>query len=186
MPWRCATASIPNGDSAAIGFAVATDGLSGHLLEMEASVAGSSADPDASDNQASVQVIVGPAGDASLAWSVHNSSSLGLFTTLTLSNQGPDPIVGAEVRIDVAVPADATASVGPPSGWTCTRVTGTNASFVCRTTKTLRVGVNESFSVTLRPRRSFPAGQAFTLSATASSGTLDPNTGDNTATLVLP
>ncbi len=183
---RCATASIPNGDSAAIGFAVATDGLSSHLLEMEASVAGSSADPDASDNQASVQVIVGPAGDASLAWSVRNSSSLGLFTTLTLSNQGPDPIVGAEVRIDVAVPADATASVGPPSGWTCTRVTGTNASFVCRTTKTLRVGVNESFSVTLRPRRSFPAGQAFTLSATASSGTLDPNTGDNTATLVLP
>ena len=133
-----------------------------------------------------MQVIVGPAGDASLAWSVRNSSSLGLFTTLTLSNQGPDPIVGAEVRIDVAVPADATASVGPPSGWTCTRVTGTNASFVCRTTKTLRVGVNESFSVTLRPRRSFPAGQAFTLSATASSGTLDPNTGDNTATLVLP
>ena len=183
---RCAIASIPNGDSAAIGFAVATDGLSGHLLEMEASVAGSSADPDASDNQASVQVIVGPAGDASLAWSVRNSSSLGLFTTLTLSNQGPDPIVGAEVRINVAVPADATASVGPPSGWTCTRVTGTNASFVCRTTKTLRVGVNESFGVTLRPRRSFPAGQAFTLSATASSGTLDPNTGDNTATLVLP
>lgn len=131
-----------------------------------------------------VKITLGDAGDASLGWSSRSSGPQGMFTDLVFENLGPDPMQGAQVRIAVTMPAGASASVGAPSGWSCVREAG-GAAFLCATAKTLQAGRRETFSVTVRPRRAFASGDSIRLTADASSGTVDPTSGNNHAELVL-
>jgi hypothetical protein len=60
--------------------------------------------------------------DLALTWATTSMSSRGAFTTLTVHNSGSAYIAGTQVRIDLEIPAQSTAAVGPPSGWTCQRL----------------------------------------------------------------
>lgn len=133
-----------------------------------------------------VTVRLGEAGDASAAWRLVNNHAKGVFTTLTVVNNGPDALQGAQVRIDISMPSDASAAVAPPTGWTCTRVAGSAGSFQCSTSATLVAGAAQLFNVSVRPRIGFPAGQRFRFSATVTSASADTTPGNNTAILDLP
>lgn len=126
--------------------------------------------------------------DLTLAWSTRSMTSKGAFATLTLRNTGASSISGAQVRIELDIPADATSAVGPPSGWTCDRPNDAfigDSVFVCTAGKPVLAGSSQSFSVSVKPRRSFAASDVLRVKARATVLT-DPNSGDNSAVLVLP
>lgn len=133
-----------------------------------------------------VTISLDKAGDASLAWTPKLVSRQGIITKLTLRNEGPDPLLGAQVRIDIDVPNRAIGSVGAPSGWRCVRVDDTNASFVCTTTKTLQPGIDQVFGASIKPAGLFNVGQEFHFHAEVTSATADTNPGNNSADLDLP
>jgi predicted extracellular nuclease len=121
--------------------------------------------------------------DLALAWSNRGFSTRGAFTTLTVHNAGSARIAGAQVRIDLQIPPQSTAAVGPPSGWTCERLG--DASFLCSANTSLAPGSNHAFSVSVRPRVRFAASDTVHFEAQATVST-DPIAGDNSAVLVLP
>lgn len=121
--------------------------------------------------------------DLVLTWTTTSMSSRGAFTKLTVHNSGSNYIAGTQVRIDLEIPAQSTASVGPPSGWTCERLG--DASFLCTATKVLAPGSKDVFSVTVRPRLRFAATDSIRFEAQATVIS-DPISGDNSAVLVLP
>ncbi len=131
----------------------------------------------------SINVVRPASADLSLAWATTSMSSRGAFTTLTVHNGGTTSIAGAQVRIDLEIPAQSTAAVGPPSGWTCERLG--DASFLCTATKTLAPGSSTVFTVTVRPRVRFAATDSIRFEAQATVIS-DPISGDNSAVLVLP
>ena len=121
--------------------------------------------------------------DLALAWTTTSMSSRGAFTKLTVHNAGSNDIAGTQVRIDLEIPAQSTASVGPPSGWSCERLG--DASFLCTATKVLAPGSRDVFSVTVRPRLRFAATDSIRFEARATVNS-DPISGDNSAVLELP
>ncbi|HWS27066.1 MAG TPA: Calx-beta domain-containing protein, partial [Xanthomonadales bacterium] len=121
--------------------------------------------------------------DLVLTWTTTSMSSRGAFTKLTVHNSGSSYIAGTQVRIDLAIPAQSLAAVGPPSGWSCERLG--DASFLCTATKTLAPGSNDVFTVTVRPRGRFAATDSIRFEAEATVVS-DPISGDNSAVLVLP
>jgi predicted extracellular nuclease len=121
--------------------------------------------------------------DLALAWATTSMSSRGAFTTLTVHNSGSAYIAGTQVRIDLEIPAQSTATVGPPSGWTCQRLG--DASFLCTATKVLAPGSNNVFNVSVKPRVRFAATDSIRFEAQATVIS-DPISGDNSAVLVLP
>jgi len=136
----------------------------------------------------SIRVVRPASADLALAWSTRSMTSKGAFATLTLRNTGASPISGAQVRITLDIPADATAAVGPPSGWTCTRPADAfvgDTEFLCTASTSVPVGSSQGFSVTVKPRRSFAASDVLRFEARATVLT-DPISGDNSAVLVLP
>lgn len=136
----------------------------------------------------SIRVVRPASADLALAWSTRSMTSKGAFATLTLSNTGASSISGAQVRIELDIPADATAAVGPPSGWTCTRPDDAfvgDTVFLCTANKPVPAGANQSFSVSVKPRRSFAASDVLRFEARATVLN-DPISGDNSAVLVLP
>jgi len=131
----------------------------------------------------SIGVVRPLSADLSLTWATTSMSSRGAFTTLTVHNSGSNYIAGTQVRIDLEIPAQSTAAVGPPSGWTCQRLG--DASFLCTATKVLAPGSNNVFTVTVRPRVRFAATDSIRFEAQATVIS-DPISGDNSAVLVLP
>ena len=131
----------------------------------------------------SISVVRPASADLSLAWATTSMSSRGAFTTLTVHNGGTTSIAGAQVRIDLEIPAHSTAAVGPPSGWTCQRLG--DASFLCTANKVLAPATNNVFTVTVRPRVRFAATDSIRFEAQATVIS-DPISGDNSAVLVLP
>ena len=136
----------------------------------------------------SIRVVRPASADLALAWSTRSMTSKGAFATLTLSNTGTSSINGAQVRIELDIPADATSAVGPPAGWTCTRPDDAfvgDTVFLCTATKPVLAGSNQNFSVSVKPRRSFAATDVLRFEARATVLS-DPISGDNSAVLVLP
>ena len=110
-------------------------------------------------------------------------SSRGAFTRLTLFNASSAAISGAQVRIDLEIPAKAMTSVGPPSGWTCEKLG--DSSYLCTASKPVVAGGKYIFGVSVRPRHQFAATDTIRLKAQATVLT-DPIDGDNSVELVLP
>jgi uncharacterized protein len=136
----------------------------------------------------SIHVVRPASADLALAWSKRSMTSKGAFVTLTLSNTGASSIVGAQIRIELDIPADATATVGPPPGWTCNRPDDAfigDTVFLCSANKPVLAGSNSSFSLSVKPRRSFASTDVLRFEASATVLT-DPISGDNSAVLVLP
>ena len=131
----------------------------------------------------SIGVVRPLSADLVLTWATTSMSSRGAFTTLTVHNTGSNYIAGTQVRIDLEIPAQSLAAVGPPSGWSCQRLG--DASFLCTATKTLAPGSRDVFSVTVRPRVRFAATDRIRFEAQATVVS-DPISGDNSAVLVLP
>ncbi|MEF9977934.1 MAG: Calx-beta domain-containing protein [Thermomonas sp.] len=136
----------------------------------------------------SISVVRPASADLALAWSSRSMTAKGAFATLTLRNTGTSSIVGAQVRITLDIPADATSSVGPPPGWTCTRPDDAfvgDTVFLCTASTPVAAGASLGFSVSVKPRRSFAASDVLRFEARATVLT-DPISGDNSAVLVLP
>ena len=131
----------------------------------------------------SIGVVRPLSADLVLTWATTSMSARGAFTTLTVHNTGSNYIAGTQVRIDLEIPAQSLAAVGPPSGWSCQRLG--DASFLCTATKTLAPGSRDVFSVTVRPRVRFAATDRIRFEAQATVVS-DPISGDNSAVLVLP
>lgn len=121
--------------------------------------------------------------DLTLDWDVASMSSRGAFTRLTLFNASSAAISGAQVRIDLEIPAKAMTSVGPPSGWTCEKLG--DSSYLCTASKPVVAGGKYIFGVSVRPRHQFAATDTIRLKAQATVLT-DPIDGDNSVELVLP
>lgn len=121
--------------------------------------------------------------DLSLAWTSRNFSTRGAFNTLSLRNNAAIAIAGAQVRIDMEIPANSIATVGAPSGWSCQRLG--DASFLCTAGKPIPAGATLSFTVDVRPRVRFASTDVIRLKAQATVLS-DPISGDNSVELVLP
>lgn len=131
----------------------------------------------------SISVVRPASADLSLDWDTKGFSSRGAFATLTLHHGGSTPIAGAQLRIELDIPDNSTAAVGPPSGWSCERVG--DASFLCTTTRSLAPGSDYRFAVSVRPRRMFAPSDSIRMEAQATVAS-DPISGDNSQVLVLP
>jgi uncharacterized repeat protein (TIGR01451 family) len=103
-----------------------------------------------------------------------------LAYTITVTNAGPDP--AATVQWSDTLPAGATfAALTPSPGWSCTPPPGGSGGTVTCSIGTLPVGSAVfSLSVTVDP--SVPVGTVLSNTATLTSTTPDPDTGDLTAT----
>ena len=72
-----------------------------------------------------------------------------------LRNNAAIAIAGAQVRIDMEIPANSIATVGAPSGWSCQRLG--DASFLCTAGKPIPAGATLSFTVDVRRGSVSPA-----------------------------
>jgi len=98
-----------------------------------------------------------------------------LSFVLNVSNAGPDPTTGT-LTVSNTVPSGVTAATGSGPGWSCGALSG--SVITCTSTTSIASsGSAPSLTITMNAPGSGPA----TDSASVSSGTADPNSGNNTA-----
>ncbi len=178
-PVSCALGGLANGASATITVVGRVDrAAAGSPLAGQATITGDQLDPVPANNVSATSVTVGPAADLRLTKLIDRPApSIGdaVEWTIQVVNDGPQPAVNAQLT-DV-VPAGATITAVTASAGSCTR---TGQSVVCDL-GTLASGA--SATATIRATVASGAGGAvLDNAATASSGTRDPDTTNNTAT----
>ena len=172
----CAKASMASGESAV--FMLAVNHTSGTPIVSSVVADSDTFDPDGSDNtaQASTTVLAAPSADLSITKTTTSASVLDGSTfsyTLTLTNGGPD--AATAVVVTDTLPAGLLfESIASPAELTCIAPSpGTNGTITC-SAATLPMG---TYALTLVVRAAADSGSV-TNTATASSATGDPDSGD--------
>jgi uncharacterized repeat protein (TIGR01451 family) len=99
--------------------------------------------------------------------------------TITVTNSGPQ--AAQNVQMTDMVPAGtAFVSESHPSGWTFSFIAGT----VTESTGTLTIGASATFTIVVHAAVTDPVGSTITNTANVSSSTFDPNTGNNSSTVM--
>jgi len=181
----CTIASLGAGATANFTFVltVSAAATSGSIITQMDSIV-SAADPNPSNNSASVSVLV--AGSADL--SVTNTGSpvpvqAGNNITYTqgVTNGGPSTAISASFT-EATPPNTTFFSLSPiPGGWSCTLPTAGNAGTIRCTNPSFAPGT-ASFPVVLNVNAGTVHGTAINDTATVSSSTTDPNAANNSAT----
>jgi hypothetical protein len=183
----CTTAVFANGASATFTATVPADAaLGGQSLSLAAAVTSQTTDPVKDNNTATATVDVRAIADLAVTANATVASVPTDGTaayTVSVSNAGPN--IADTATVTLTFDALVSPTVTPAGGWTCTAPTqaGGNTSVTC-TTAPFAVGASGTFDA------SFPAVAALgsrtvVLTAEATSGTADTNTGNNTATAAV-
>ena len=178
---RCTSPSLASGSGAAFSFAIAADALLGdRLLRMDASIASASRDPQAGNNNASVQLVVGRSADLSVTWKSQLAHPGANLNRLLVENRGPAPTV-ANLSIRVDAPMGSVTQFEVPAGWRCTRPTA--SSLDCTSMNAIASGSSATFSAYNLRTRVLPAGQSARMAATVAGVLPDPLPDNNQASI---
>jgi uncharacterized repeat protein (TIGR01451 family) len=185
-PVSCTNPSVPPGSIATITakYTVSGAATSGTIISDTANVATTSRDTNPANNTATFNIAVASGTQADL--SVTNAASPNpvaaggnITYTQTVNNGGP--AVASAVVLAETLPANTTfVSLSGPAGWTCT----TSAPYTCSDTTNLAVG-SASFIFVVNVGATVAPGSTITQTDSVSSSTVDPNSGNNSATVNL-
>jgi uncharacterized repeat protein (TIGR01451 family) len=156
---------------------------SGTVLAQTATVSSTTGDPNPGNNSVSVNTTVADSADLSVTNSnspVPVAAGSTITYTQVVTNAGPS--AATNVSFTENTPANTNyQSLTAPAGWTCTHPTVGAAGAVTCTIASLAPGT-ASFSVGLQVNAGTAAGTAIADTATVTSSTTDPNSGNNSAT----
>ncbi len=181
----CSIATLAAG-SAVFTLTVAVDPsvVPATVLSNTATVTSTTADPNTGNESATATTTVGTgSADLSITKSAApepvNAGS-NLTYTITAANAGPSNATTA--ALNDALPAGTTfVSLTSPGGWSCTTpAVGASGTVSC-SNASLAVG-NAVFTLVVNVRASVSGGTVIANTATVSSATTDPNTGNDSAT----
>jgi uncharacterized repeat protein (TIGR01451 family) len=156
------------------------------------SVTSGTADPNLTNNTATVITTVGTATQADLA--VTNTASAPTVTagtnftmTAVVTNQGPAAAASAVFTEAMASNAPGTVnatfvSLAPPAGWSCSTPTVGGTGTITCTATTLAAAGTATFPIVMNVPAAAPAGTVLLGTANIASSTPDPNFGNNAAT----
>ena len=174
----CTRTSLVSG-AAAVVTVVGTANRGGSAVVNAGSVGSSTPDPTSTNNAATATIDVTAKADLVVTKTVSSATFVPgskLAFTITVTNKGPDDVVGARVR-DVVPPQLDRVS------WTCSAVAGRCGSFSGTGTidqlVDVTVGGRVVFSVVGTVHDPAPATMANTASATPPAGTVDPVLSNN-------
>ncbi len=181
----CANASFAVGNSP-FTLVVNVDGATaaGTIISNMASITSTTADPNTGNDSATATTTVG-AGSADL--SVTKSASPDPVTagnsltySITASNAGPS--LAASVSLTDTLPVGTTfVSLTAPGGWTCTTpAVGASGTVSC-SNASVAIG-NAAFTLVVNVDGGVAAGTVISNTASITSTTSDPNTGNNSGT----
>ncbi len=183
-PIACSNPSVPPGSTATITaiYTVNAGTAAGTIITDTATIRSGSPDSNGNNNSATVNIAVAGAGQADL--SVTNSGSPNPVTagnnityTQSVTNAGPGP-ANAPVLTET-LPANTTAvSLTGPAGWTCVL-----ASRTCTDTTAMAANSAANFTFVVTVNATVAAGTVLTQTDSVSSGTSDPNSANNSASV---
>ena len=167
----CTAATLPPGSDAFTITASSPPTASG-TFSTTATVSSTTPDPNGNDNSFTVDVIIQPSSDFSMALSASPnpvSAGTNLTWTTTLTNNGPS--TGINASVDLPLPPPTTfVSVSAPPGWSCiTPSVGANGSVTCSLTSTINTATSATFTVVSHVPSSLAAGTTLSATATVSS-----------------
>jgi len=195
--WSCTTPGVGSGGtvsctraSFAVGSSVFTLTVnvgaavaSGTVLSNTATVTSTTGDSNAGNNSATATTTV--AASADLSVTVTDSpdpvqAGSNLTYTITVGNAGPS--VATNAALDDTLPAGTTfVSLSNPGGWSCTTpAVGASGSINC-TAPSFPAG-SGVFTLVVNVGLAVANGTVLSNTATVSSSTTDPNSGNNSAT----
>ena len=178
---RCSSPSLASGSGAAFSFSIAADPLLGdRLLRMDASIASASRDPQAGNNSASVQLVVGRSADLSVTWKSQLAHPAANLNRLMVENRGAAPTV-ASLSIRVDAPVGSVTQFEVPAGWRCTRPMA--SSLDCTSINAIASGSSAAFSAYNLRTRVLPAGQSVRMAGTVAGVLPDPLPDNNQASI---
>jgi uncharacterized repeat protein (TIGR01451 family) len=184
-PYTCTLASLAVNTSGTVTFVtkVNTTVASGTTIADTASVASTVTDPNLSNNSSSTSVVVADSADMSVTNTgtpVPVQAGNTITYTQVVTNAGPS--VATTASLTETTPANTVfQSITNPGGWSCTTPTSGSAGTINCTNPSFASG-SSSFTVVLKVNAGTAAGTAVNNTATVSSATSDPNSGNNTAT----
>jgi uncharacterized protein len=155
----------------------------GTTLSNTATVTTTTTDPSMGDQTDTETTMVEASADLSVA-KVDTPDPVTAGTvltyTITLNNAGPSTATG--LTLTDAVPANTTfVSFTEPGGWTCTTPAVGGTGTISCTNPSVPIG-NQVFTLAVTVGAAVPNGTIITNSATVTSATTDPNTGNETGT----
>jgi uncharacterized repeat protein (TIGR01451 family) len=184
-----ATAAVASGHSDTFTLVVSAPSslANGAAFNDTASVSSTTADPSTTDNTATVTGAINNNPQADLAVTATGPSSVTAGTnatyTITLTNTGPanaQAVVLSDTLPTGAVFVSMTAATGNPDSFTLSQSGG---SVTETATAAVASGHSDTFTLVVSTPSSLASGAAFNDSASVSSSTSDPNTGNNSATV---
>jgi uncharacterized repeat protein (TIGR01451 family) len=184
-PIACTNPSVPVGSTGTITaiYTVNAGTTAGTIITDTAKVTSVTHDTNLADNAATVNIAVASGTQADL--SVTNSGSPLLVTagnniTYTQSVTNNGPATANAPTFTETLPANTTAvSLTGPAGWTC--VLGATPS--CTDTATMAAATTANFTYVVKVNTNVASGTTITQTDSVSSTTIDPNGGNNSATV---
>ncbi len=184
QPVSCSNPSVPPGSTATITakYTVAAGTAAGTIITDTATAATTSRDTNTANNSATSSIAVASGTQADL--SVTNSGSPNPVTagnniTYTQSVTNAGPAVANAPQFTETLPANTTAvSLSGPAGWTCVL-----ASLTCTDSTTMAANSTANFTFVVTVNTTVASGSTITQTDSVSSTTIDPNGGNNSASV---
>jgi uncharacterized repeat protein (TIGR01451 family) len=156
---------------------------SGTVIPNSATVASSTSDPNAGNDSATATTTVAASADLSVS-NVDSpdpvTAGTNLVYTITVANAGPSN--AASASLSDTLPAGTTfVSLSAPAGWSCTTPAVGGSGTISCSIGTLATG-NAVFTLTVNVGAGVSTGTVLSNTATVSSATADPNSGNDSAT----
>ena len=183
-PVSCTNPSVPTGSTATITaiYNVAAGTTAGTIITDTDTATTTTNDTNLLDNSATVNIAVASGTQADL--SVTNSGSPNPVTagnnityTQSVTNNGP-ATANAPVFTETLPANTSQVSLTGPAGWTC-------AGLTCTDTTIMAAGTTANFTFVVKVNTTVAQGSTITQTDSVSSTTVDPNTGNNSATVKI-
>jgi uncharacterized repeat protein (TIGR01451 family) len=181
-PVSCTNPSVPPGSTATITaiYNVAAGTIAGTIITDTDTATTTTNDTNLLDNSATVNIAVASGTQADL--SVTNSGSPNPVTagnnityTQSVTNNGP-ATANAPVLTETLPANTSLVSLTGPAGWTC-------AGLTCTDTTIMAAGTTANFTFVVKVNTTVAQGSTITQTDSVSSTTVDPNSGNNSATV---
>lgn len=174
----CTIASMAPGTATfTVTYKVDANAASGSMLANAASVASSTSDPAAGNNNASASATIATSADLAVTKGGPGNVNAGsnISYTITVANGGPSD--AQNVALSDPQPANTTfvsEAQGSGPAFNCTTSGGVNCGIA-----TLGAGASATFTIVDRVDASVPSGTTITNTASVASSTSDPSLGNN-------
>jgi len=179
-PVSCTNPSVPPGSTGTITAIYTVTGGAGTIITDTDTATTTSRDTNPSDNSATVNIAVASGAQADL--SVTNSGSPNPVTagnnityTQSVTNNGPGT-ANAPVFTETQPANTSFVILTPPAGWTCVGLT-------CTDSTTMAANTTANFTFVVKVLTTVATGTTITQTDSVSTTSVDPNSGNNSATV---